>query len=178
MVNLRLLTILLATLLVPGVAFAEGAVPRLHHAPISVSTAHQALLITGDIDHPELVKRAILAYRVADSAPYMEVEFKRGAPGPYVAEIPEDAVNPPEISYLIEIDATDGTRLPVFASRAEPQRVLIPEELMDARAAYADAAKGPAADLAPAQLDTAKQAHQTFGAIGDLRQRQCFPGFQ
>ncbi|MEO8905192.1 MAG: OmpA family protein [Polyangiaceae bacterium] len=34
----------------------------------------------------------------------------------------------------------------------------VPHELMDARAAYADAAKGPAADLAPAQLDTAKQA--------------------
>jgi outer membrane protein OmpA-like peptidoglycan-associated protein len=31
-----------------------------------------------------------------------------------------------------------------------------PQELMDARAAYADASKGPAADLAPAQLDTAK----------------------
>src|SRR5450432_2093096 len=34
----------------------------------------------------------------------------------------------------------------------------VPKELMDARAAYADAAKGPAADLAPAQLDTAKQS--------------------
>ncbi|HEX3773950.1 MAG TPA: OmpA family protein [Polyangiaceae bacterium] len=31
-----------------------------------------------------------------------------------------------------------------------------PQELMDARTAYAEAAKGPAADLAPAQLDTAK----------------------
>lgn len=34
----------------------------------------------------------------------------------------------------------------------------VPQELMDARAAYAEAAKGPAADLAPAQLDTAKQS--------------------
>ena len=33
-----------------------------------------------------------------------------------------------------------------------------PQELLDARAAYAEAAKGPAADLAPAQLDTAKQS--------------------
>ncbi len=32
----------------------------------------------------------------------------------------------------------------------------VPKELLDARAAYADASKGPAADLAPAQLDTAK----------------------
>src|SRR3954469_22598787 len=34
----------------------------------------------------------------------------------------------------------------------------VPQELLDARAAYASASKGPAADLAPAQLDTAKQA--------------------
>ena len=33
-----------------------------------------------------------------------------------------------------------------------------PQELVDARAAFAEAAKGPAADLAPAQLDTAKQS--------------------
>src|SRR3954454_3019888 len=33
-----------------------------------------------------------------------------------------------------------------------------PQELLDARAAYAEAQKGPAADLAPAQLDTAKQS--------------------
>src|SRR6187549_3079819 len=33
-----------------------------------------------------------------------------------------------------------------------------PQELVDARSAYAEAAKGPAADLAPAQLDTAKQS--------------------
>jgi outer membrane protein OmpA-like peptidoglycan-associated protein len=33
-----------------------------------------------------------------------------------------------------------------------------PQELLDARTAYAEAAKGPAADLAPAQLDTAKQS--------------------
>jgi len=84
-----LLAALFGLLVLPGVAFAQGAMPRLHHAPISVSNAHQALLITGEIDHPELVKRAILAYRVADSGPYMEVEFKRGAPGPYVAEIPK-----------------------------------------------------------------------------------------
>jgi len=34
----------------------------------------------------------------------------------------------------------------------------VPQELMDARAAYARASKSPAADLAPAQLDTAKQS--------------------
>jgi outer membrane protein OmpA-like peptidoglycan-associated protein len=46
----------------------------------------------------------------------------------------------------------------------------VPQELLDARAAYAEAAKGPAADLAPAQLDTAKQsldgAQRSFDADG------------
>jgi outer membrane protein OmpA-like peptidoglycan-associated protein len=46
----------------------------------------------------------------------------------------------------------------------------VPQELMDARAAYADAAKGPAAELAPAQLDTAKTsldvAQKSFDSDG------------
>lgn len=45
-----------------------------------------------------------------------------------------------------------------------------PQELMDARTAYAEAAKGPAADLAPAQLDTAKTsldvAQKSFDSDG------------
>jgi outer membrane protein OmpA-like peptidoglycan-associated protein len=45
-----------------------------------------------------------------------------------------------------------------------------PQELMDARTAYAEAAKGPAADLAPAQLDTAKTsldaAQKSFDSNG------------
>jgi outer membrane protein OmpA-like peptidoglycan-associated protein len=36
-----------------------------------------------------------------------------------------------------------------------------PQELMDARTAYAEAAKGPATELAPAQLDTAKTSLDT-----------------
>ena len=126
---------LLAIVTWPAFAAAqeEAPVARLHHAPVSVSKAHGPLLITAEIDHPELVKRALLVYRNSDAAAYTEVEFKRGAPGPYVAEVPAEAVDPPELSYLIELDALDGRRAPVFATRAEPHRVLVPEELMDAR---------------------------------------------
>jgi outer membrane protein OmpA-like peptidoglycan-associated protein len=46
-----------------------------------------------------------------------------------------------------------------------------PQELLDARSAYDAASKGPAAQLAPAQLDTAKQslakAEQSFADNGD-----------
>jgi hypothetical protein len=136
MVNFQRLAGLLCAAFVgltSAAAAAEGGAPRLHHAPVSVSTAHEPLLVTAEIQHPELVKRAILAYRASDTAPYSEVEFRRGAPGPYVAEVPADAMNPPEISYVIEIEGLDGTRSPVFATRAEPQHVLVPEQLMDAR---------------------------------------------
>jgi outer membrane protein OmpA-like peptidoglycan-associated protein len=48
---------------------------------------------------------------------------------------------------------------------------LPPKELVDARAAYQAAANGPAAELAPAQLDTAKQslakAEKSFEEEGD-----------
>lgn len=135
MVNSRFSGLLLAILLsfVPALAGAQAAAPRLHHAPVSVTSAHEGLLITAEIEHPELVKRAIVAYRTGDSGPFREVEFKRGAPGPYVAEIPADAALPPEVGYAIEIENAEGTRSPVFATRANPHRVLVPEELMDAR---------------------------------------------
>ncbi len=48
---------------------------------------------------------------------------------------------------------------------------LPPKELVDARAAFSAASKGPAAELAPAQLDTAKQslakAEKSFEEEGD-----------
>ena len=44
------------------------------------------------------------------------------------------------------------------ASLAACGTAAVPQELMAARAAYAEAAKGPATELAPAQLDTAKQS--------------------
>jgi hypothetical protein len=136
MVNFRrvLTAVVLAGVsLIAAPVLGQGGASRLHHAPISVSRAHEPLLITAEIQHPELVKRAILAYRTSDNAPYTEVEFRRGAPGPYVAEVPAEAIKPPEISYLIELEALDGTRSAVFATRAEPHRVLVPEDLMDAR---------------------------------------------
>jgi len=51
-----------------------------------------------------------------------------------------------------------GTLLMASALVACGGAAVPPQELNDARAAYAEAQKGPAADLAPAQLDTAKQA--------------------
>jgi len=109
-----------------------GAVPTLRHAPVSTARAHEALSIHADIVYPQLVKRALLVYRPAKQKGFEEVEFRRGAPGPYVAVVPGDHVASPGLHYTIELERIDGARQAVFSSRAEPYRVQIPEDGMDA----------------------------------------------
>jgi hypothetical protein len=109
------------------------AEPRLHHAPVSVAEAHQPLSIRAEIDHPELVRRVLLVYRIGDEPGFRAIEFLRASDGPYVAIIPEEHVNWPALQYAIELERTDGASVPVFATRAAPHRVLVPEDLMDIR---------------------------------------------
>jgi hypothetical protein len=111
---------------------APIAIPRLHHAPVPVAEAHEDLLIEAEITHPELVRRALLFYRTAEDATVRELEFRRGTEH-YVAAIPADHVRWPWIAYFIEIERLDATRIPIFASRAQPHRVEVPEDLMDVR---------------------------------------------
>src|SRR5262249_5823374 len=63
------------------------------------------------------------------------VPFERTADGDdgYVAIIPADAVRAPGVGYAIELDRTDGQRVAVFGSRAEPYPVEVVEDRMDAR---------------------------------------------
>jgi hypothetical protein len=109
------------------------AEPRFHHAPVSVAEAHQPLAVRAEIDHPELVRRVLLVYRLGDEPGFRSIEFLRASDGPYVAIIPEEEVNWPSITYAIELERTDGKREAVFATRAAPHRVLVPEDLMDIR---------------------------------------------
>jgi hypothetical protein len=119
-------------LMVTRLALAEPAVPRVHHAPVSVAPAHEPLRIRADIEHPQLVKRAVVVYQTPDGKLH-EVEFLRASEGPYVAEIPADQVMAPTLGYTIEIEPVTGQRLAGFASRADLHRVSVPEELMDLR---------------------------------------------
>lgn len=113
--------------------------PRLHHAPRAVAPTHLALEIPAEIDFPHLVRRAVVVYRplpafgYPESPSYSEVEFLRGAPGPYVATIPAEAVRAPGLEYAIELELVDGRKVPAFASRATPHSVLVSEDLMDVR---------------------------------------------
>lgn len=128
MVKLRCLVLALA---VTRLALAESA-PHVHHAPVSVAPAHEPLRIRADIEHPELVRRALVVYRTPDGKLH-EVEFLRASEGPYVAEIPENDLIAPSLSYTIEIEPVTGTRIAAFASRQDMFQVSVPEELMDLR---------------------------------------------
>jgi hypothetical protein len=112
---------------------ATPAVPKVHHAPVSVATAHEVLAIRADIEHPELVKRALVVYRTPGVPELKEVEFQRASSGPYVAEIPADDLRWPSLGYAIEIEPMTGSRIAAFASRSQLHEVEVPEDLMDIR---------------------------------------------
>ena len=106
--------------------------PKLHHSPLTSVPAREPLLVTASIDHPELVKRALLVYATEGARVPREVTFRRGATA-YVAEVPAAELAPRWLEYSLELELLDGTRQVVFASRKNPHRVAVPEELMDAR---------------------------------------------
>lgn len=107
--------------------------PKVHHAPESLATAHEPFAVRADIEHPHLVKRALLVYRTASDQRLREVEMLRASDGPYRAEVPAADVSWPSLSYTIELELVAGPRLAAFASRSDLFTVQVPENLMDIR---------------------------------------------
>jgi hypothetical protein len=113
-------------------AMRPAARPKLHHGPLTSAPAHEPLVVSASIEHPELVRRALLIYATESAPSLREIEFRRGASA-YVAEVPAAELSPGWLDYALELELLDGTRQAVFASRQRPHRVSVPEELMDAR---------------------------------------------
>jgi len=122
-------------------ARADDAVPReaataassrgdVRHAPISVARPGSAILVHASVEHPDLVRRALLVYRAADGH-LGEAPFERAPNGPYVAVIPKEHVVPPYVDYAIELEDESGARREVFASRSAMHRIEVTEERMD-----------------------------------------------
>ena len=129
----RMMLVALSLLFWASAVSAEEKVeePAIHHAPVWVTNPHEQLEIAARIDHASSVKRALLVFRSHKSKSYREVPFKRGEPGPYVAVIPADDVQAPEIAYAIEVEDLQGKRVSVFSTRADPHTVQVPEDGMD-----------------------------------------------
>ncbi len=106
--------------------------PRLHHSPLTSVAAREPLFVTASIEHPELVKRALFIYATEQAPAPREVEFRRGGTA-YVAQVPAEQLGPRWLEYWLELELLDGTRQVVFASRKNPHRVAVPEEIVDAR---------------------------------------------
>jgi hypothetical protein len=106
---------------------------RLHHAALSVAPAHEALDLRARIDHPELVKRAVVVYRTARRSTVEEITFRRAEPSGYIAQVPGEIVKPAWIEYAIELEGLDGTRTPVLGTRQAMHRVHVRDDLDDAR---------------------------------------------
>ena len=113
-------------------ATAAPSHPVLHHAPVSTAKPHEALAIAATIEFPNLVKRAVVRYRLGGGAP-AEVPFLRGSGDEYVASIPEDAVRPPGLSYAIEIEETTGAKIDAFGASTQMQDVRVDEDIDDLR---------------------------------------------
>jgi hypothetical protein len=109
--------------------------PTIHHAPRMTAKLGEDVPIGAVIERTDKVKRALLVFN--DGGEQREVEFARSSDHerPYVAVIPGAAVRRPMLAYAIEIETTDGERIPVFASRAQPHPVNVLDTADDAREA-------------------------------------------
>lgn len=115
----------------PAAARVVEGVPHLSHAPVARAAHGEELVIRAEITYPERVRRAVLVVRSADGL--REVQFLRSSDEPYAATIPASEVRAPTLAYAIELELTDGSKHAVFASRARPHVVQVPEDLMDLR---------------------------------------------
>jgi hypothetical protein len=108
-------------------------VPALHHVPLATTAEHELVSISATIERPDLMSRAVLVYYSQGAV--HEVDFARStSPGtPYIAIIPAEHVVRPHIAYTIEIVATDGSHVAVFATRAAMQPVEVVGNYMDSR---------------------------------------------
>lgn len=111
---------------------APAPTPRAHHAPIAVAKPNEPLSIEVLLEHPELIRSAVIVYKPSNG-PTRAVPLQRGVSSAYVAVIPGTAVVAPSIGYTIEIERVDGVRLSAFASRAEMHPVQVIEDRTDAR---------------------------------------------
>lgn len=116
-------------------ASPKTSAPALHHAPRTTVFVGEDVKIGAVIDRPDRLKRALLVYRANEAS--AEVEFARSSDSdlPYVAVIPAAAVQTRGLGYAIELETSDGARVPVFASRAAPFAVTVLDSPANAREA-------------------------------------------
>jgi hypothetical protein len=126
----------------PSPTASAGVVRRLpavHHAPVTVGSAHEPISILADITDADLVRHAFVVYRNAKSvnsatSELATVELLRtSGEARYRADIPARDVLAPFVDYTIEFERQDGTRMSAFASRGAMHRVAVATDYLDLR---------------------------------------------
>ncbi len=106
--------------------------PRLLHAAAYSAPPGEPFDLKAQFDHPELARKAVVFLRTAAGVERL-VEFKRSTASDYVATIPGELMKAPGFGYAIEIEHVNGSRITAFASRENPHRVTVIEDITDTR---------------------------------------------
>lgn len=121
--------------MVTAAAFVLANVVAVHHAPLVTAQEGKDMRIDVSIDHIESMKRAVVVYQGEKASGEVELARSNDPEVPYVAVVPALAVHAPLVAYAIEVETTDGERVPVFATRQNPHPVTVLDSADDSREA-------------------------------------------
>lgn len=107
-----------------GAPAATPDPPKLQHAPAASANTGDDFVIHATLTHPELVRAALLSYRVADESTKV-VAFQRSSADDYVAVVPESDLHGEVLQYWITLQLVSGATLAGFNSEQNPHRVQI-----------------------------------------------------
>ncbi|MCC6214367.1 MAG: hypothetical protein IT376_05830 [Polyangiaceae bacterium] len=107
------------------------AAPRVHHAPIASAKPGEPLLVRAELEHPHLVASLVVVHRALGAHAWSATPMLRAEGNGWVATVPAAAARAPGLEYVLELERTDGARLPVFATRDEPHPVQIAPATLD-----------------------------------------------
>ena len=103
---------------------APPATPTVRHAPPAIADMSEDFAVHVSLMHPELVRTAVLTYRV-DGAKAKEVSFQRSSADDYVAVVPVTELDGERLGYWITLQLVDGAKVTAYASENDPHQVQI-----------------------------------------------------
>jgi len=121
-----------ATTLVPAASAATEvpqptAVTRLTvlHVPPSWALPDRPVHLDFDVAEPGRVAHATLVHRPVGESAWRRAPIRQGSTGRYRATLPAAALREPGVDYHVVVRDIDGASAAVFASPAEPHRLIV-----------------------------------------------------
>ncbi len=108
------------------------AQPHVYHAALYSAPPSEPLEIRAKFDYQQLIRRVVAVVNTATGAERL-IEFKRSNGDEYVAVVPAELMKAPGITYAIEVEHVNGSRIAAFASRMAMHNVTVIEDITDTR---------------------------------------------